>query len=54
VFCRRFKAEVEQLGGRIVGAEISEVLLENRQVDPAVLAKSSSRLEKNITWKWEL
>jgi hypothetical protein len=51
---QKVKAEVEQLGGRMVGAEISEVLLENRQVDPAVLAKSSSRLEKNITWKWEL
>jgi len=46
--------EVEQLGGRIEGAEVSEVVLENRQVDPAVLARSPSRLEKNITWKWEL
>jgi len=46
--------EVESLGGVVKSAEVSEVVVENRQVDPALLSKAPSRLEKNLAWKWEI
>ncbi|MEM1946382.1 MAG: hypothetical protein QW614_05840 [Candidatus Caldarchaeum sp.] len=48
------KKEIEARGGVVKSMDVSEVMCENRQVDPAVLAKSQSRLEKNIAWKWEV
>lgn len=48
------KQEVEALGGVVRSAEVSETVVENRQTDPAVLTKAPSKLERSVTWKWEI
>ncbi|MEM1937845.1 MAG: hypothetical protein QXV14_07835 [Candidatus Caldarchaeum sp.] len=48
------KRELEELGGVVKSIEVSEVVHENRCVDPAVISRSTARVEKRIAWKWEI
>ncbi|MCS6769353.1 MAG: hypothetical protein NZ570_02830 [Candidatus Caldarchaeum sp.] len=48
------KRELEERGATVKSIDVSEVVHENRQVDPAVISRSVARAERRVAWKWEI
>ncbi|GBC70073.1 hypothetical protein HRbin01_01781 [archaeon HR01] len=48
------RRDLEAAGLKILASDISEEVFELREIDPAVISKSHSKLEGAVTWKWEI
>ncbi len=46
--------DLEAMGVRVLSSSLSEEIYELRDIDPAVISKTLSKLEGTLTWKWEI